>query len=430
MIKWIYPGLKVKRWLILAILGMLLFGIGTALLVGPQALEILNSKLLLHFIDKGNTDSYKIYVIGILLLGIGFFIVGFRNTIYSVTALLLPKNERLVEILYQKRYLQKGPHVVVIGGGTGLSVLLRGIKNYTSKATAIVTVADDGGSSGILRDELGILPPGDIRNCLLALADTEPLMEKLFQHRFATGSLKGHSFGNLFIAAMTETLGDFPKAVKESSKVLAVRGQVLPVTHQNVILYAVTEEGKVIKGESKIPIGESPISKVFLKPKSAQPFPEALEAIKTADIIVLGPGSLYTSVIPNLLVRGVAKEIKKSKALKIYVCNIMTQAGETGNYKASDHLKAILNHTVDGLVDYCLISTTPIPDDIQKNYLHEQARPVEADIDKVEALGVKPVTGNLTMVADVVRHDPDRLSKVIMNLYHQNVRGKTVHEVK
>ncbi|MCG0274810.1 MAG: YvcK family protein [Thermosediminibacteraceae bacterium] len=306
--------------------------------------------------------------------------------------------------------------IVAIGGGTGLPNLLRGLKKYTRDITAIVTVADDGGSSGILRDELKILPPGDIRNCLLALANTEPLMEKLFQYRFKTGSLKGHSFGNLFLAAMTEILGDFELAIKESSKVLAVSGQVLPSTLCDVVLVAEFEDGTVIRGESRIPRVGRKIKRIGIIPEDAKPLPEALEAVEKADAIILGPGSLYTSILPNLLIKDLARAVRNSKAKKIFIVNVMTQPGETDGYTAFDHVKTILDHAGDNLIDYVVINVEKIPDHLLQKYLADGAHPVECDDQKIRELGCNVILGELLGYAEVVRHDPIKLAKVIMDI--------------
>ncbi|MFA5524198.1 MAG: gluconeogenesis factor YvcK family protein, partial [Tissierellales bacterium] len=259
---------------------------------------------------------------------------------------------------YENKCLTKAPKVVVIGGGTGLSVFLRGLKEYTHDITAIVTVADDGGGSGILREDLGMLPPGDIRSCIIALANTEPAMEKLLQYRFKEGRLKGQSFGNLFIAAMNEIHGNFEKAIKEMSSVLAVTGKVLPMTLENVKLYARLEDEHIIEGESNISVKSceyrSRIDSVYIKPEKVKPVEEAIMAIREADCIVLGPGSLYTSVIPNILVEDIANEICQSKATKVYISNVMTQPGETDNYGVLEHVNAIIKHSKDCIIDYVI----------------------------------------------------------------------------
>jgi uncharacterized cofD-like protein len=290
----------------------------------------------------------------------------------------------------------------------------------TSNISAIVTVADDGGSSGRIRKDLGIIPPGDLRNCLVALADTEPLMEKLFQHRFGGGGdLAGHSFGNLFIAAMTEVLGDVELALKESSKVLAVRGQVLPSTIQIVRLFAEMEDGTIVEGESRIPMAEKRIKRVFIQPEDAPPVESALEAIKDADACILGPGSLYTSVLPNLLVKGMTEALRQTQAVKIYICNVMTQPGETDNYTASDHVKAILDHVGPGLVDYVVVNVQDVAQELREVYAEQGAYPVVADIAEIEALGVKVVEANLISETNLVRHDPLKLSRTIMGMVYK-----------
>ncbi len=272
-------------------------------------------------------------------------------------------------IANDKRILIKGPKIVAIGGGTGLGTMLRGLKAYSSNITAVVTVADDGCGSGILRQELGMLPPGDIRNCVLALADTEPLLEQLLQYRFQDGTLKGQSFGNLFLAAMDGISSSFEEAVRRMSDVLAVTGRVLPVTLDNVALCAELEDGSVICGESKIGAHNSfhkgKIKRVYLEPSGAKPLQEVLDAIGEADIVVLGPGSLYTSIIPNLLVKGICPAIRKSKALKLYVSNVMTQPSETEGYSVYGHIAALEEHSYKGIVDCCIVINAAIPSDLK-----------------------------------------------------------------
>ena len=281
-------------------------------------------------------------------------------------------------------------------------------------------MADDGGSSGRLREELGIIPPGDLRNCLVALADTEPLMEKLFQYRFTSGTeLKGHSFGNLFIAAMTEVTGDVEKALQESSKVLAVKGRVLPASTAHVRLDAIMEDGTLVEGESQIPEVHKKIARVKLFPEKVEPVEAALEAIREADAIILGPGSLYTSIMPNLLVQGVAETLRKSKAIKIYICNVMTQPGETDNYTASMHAKAILDHAGKGAIDYVLVNSAPIPADMRMEYAKEGSTPVVVDEKALHDLGVGFVKADIVNPADVAHHDPTKLMKNIMQMIYE-----------
>lgn len=309
--------------------------------------------------------------------------------------------------------------VVVVGGGTGLSTMLRGIKKYTENITAIVTVADDGGGSGVLRDDLGMLPPGDIRNCILALAETEPVMERLLSYRFTDGSLAGQSFGNLFLAAMHGISDNFEEAVKKVSDVLKVKGTVLPVTLTDVHINAHLEDGSVIKGECNISkglkIGDKKIKRIELVPDDAEILPDALESIKDADVVVLGPGSIYTSIIPNLIVNGVSEAICKTKARVIYVCNIMSQPGESDEMTAFDHVQAIINHSCEGMVDTCIVNTETIPLEFLKNYNLENASEVRIDEDKFEKAGIKLVKGNFISIKDgrLVRHDYDKLAKTI-----------------
>ena len=312
----------------------------------------------------------------------------------------------------------EGLRLVAIGGGTGLSTLLRGIKLYTRSISAVVTVSDDGGSSGRLRRELGMLPPGDIRNCLVALADSESLMTSLFRHRFRNGkgSLDGHSFGNLLIAALTEVTGDFEQAVKESSKVLAIRGRVLPSTLEDVVLVAELEDGTVVEGESVISRSTRPVRRLSLRPEAPAPLPEVMEAIDQAQAIVIGPGSIFTSVLPNLLVRGVADAIRRSRAVKIYVCNVMTQPGETTRFSASDHVAALNKHVGEGLFQFAIVNqATPAPE-VLEAYQREGAEVVAPDVERIEQMGLSPVRSDVLSRTNLARHDPDRLAETILDL--------------
>ncbi|MBM7644989.1 putative cofD-like protein [Scopulibacillus daqui] len=314
--------------------------------------------------------------------------------------------------------MNKRPKVVAIGGGTGLSVLLRGLKKEEMDITAIVTVADDGGSSGILRNELQIPPPGDIRNVLIALSETEPLFEKLLQHRFENGNgLTGHSVGNLLLAAMTSITGDFAKGISEISRVLNVKGQVLPAANQSIILKAVMADGTLVEGESFIPKANKKIKRVFLEPNDIQPLPETIEAIQEADLIVLGPGSLYTSVLPNLLVPRISEEIQKAKAKKVYICNVMTQKGETDQFTASDHVKVLLNHVSEDFLDYVLVNNKTIPTRILERYATEGAAPVIYDQKELESLGFKIISDRIIKYdRSVIRHNEKVLTKWLMSL--------------
>lgn len=424
LLKWLYPGMKFKRWLLLFSVGVMLVSLGLALVFNYKYLDYIEEAIFRAvYLWRGSYDYTFSTLIGlaVILIGTALMLIATRYTIRSVIMVLLPDNsERLVDIIYEKRRLGKGPTVAVVGGGHGLSVLLRGIKSATSNVTAVVTVADDGGSSGRLREELGIIPPGDLRNCLVALADTEPLMEKLFQYRFRGESeLAGHSFGNLFIAAMNEVTGDVEKALQESSKVLAVKGQVLPASKDHVRLDAVMEDGTVVEGESNIPEVHKRIHRVRLFPEHVQPVQSALDALRSADAIILGPGSLYTSIMPNLLVDGVAETLRKSKAVKIYICNVMTQPGETDGYTASMHAKAIIDHGGRGVIDYMLVNSTTISSDMQEYYAEKGAYPVEVDEEAINALGIGFLKADIINETDVIRHDPDKLCRNVMKMIYR-----------
>ena len=400
-LKWLLPGMKVKRWIITCSMGVALVAIGSIVLIA------------------GKFPGSHGLGISIIVLGSLVVIYGIKRMVKSFIKVFLPqqKEGELVNIVYHHRQLEKGPKIVVIGGGTGLSVLLHGLKEQSSNITAIVTVADDGGSSGRLREQFDILPPGDIRNCLVALADAEPLMRDLFQFRFGNESeLKGHSFGNLFITALSKVTGDFEKAIKESSKVLAIRGRVIPSTFDKVQLVAEHQNGQKTKGETKIVEQQSPIKRVFLDPANCTPSKESFEAIDDADIIILGPGSLYTSVIPNLLVTGIADRVALSPAPKVYVCNVMTQPGETDNYTAFDHLNTIISHTRPDIVNSCIVNTGAVPPELLKKYEEESAYPILADSDRIIEKGYGVIEEDIISTEDYVRHGPKRLSKIIIDL--------------
>lgn len=400
ILKWFYPGMRVKRWFFTTLGGIIIVSVGVIFAFKEYTLV-------------------SVFGWVIILCGITLVVLGIGKMIISLITLFLPEGEReLVNILYQRRYLERGPKVVAIGGGHGLSNLLFGLKEYTSNLTAIVTVADSGGSSGRLREEFNIVAPGDIRNCLVALADAPALMGELFQFRFAEDSqLKGHNFGNLFLTAMVQlTGGDFEKAVKESSRVLAIRGKVVPSTVHNVHLVAEYKDGSRTVGEAKIPRANARIERLCLEPKDIWPTEEALEAIAGADIIILGPGSLYTSVIPNLIIRGVAEAIQRSSAYKIYICNVMTQPGETDGYSASDHVKALVKHAGEGIIDVCLVNDAIAPEEALERYRQEGAYPVKVDVDHIKDLGCKVVAEDLLGVNDYVRHDSKKLTKVLIDL--------------
>jgi len=323
----------------------------------------------------------------------------------------------------------RGLHVVALGGGTGLSTLLRGLKEYVSRRrddsgkarrpisdlTAIVTVTDDGGSSGRLRRENRILPPGDIRNCMVALSQDETLLSRLFQYRFHAGhGLIGHSFGNLFLAALTHVTGDFAEAVRVSSKVLAIRGRIFPSTVSNVTLVATLQNGRKVHGETRISASRSPIRKLSLLPRTARPLPKAVEAIQQADLILLGPGSLYTSTLPNLLIPEIANAIAKSSAPRVYIANLMTQPGETSGYALADHLRAIQRHTARRVIDWVVANRQVVSAEVAKRYRAEGAEPVAIDIRDLQALGYRIVLDNLLEEHGVIRHNPKRLAHLLL----------------
>src|ERR1043166_2878655 len=329
----------------------------------------------------------------------------------------------------------RGIRVVAIGGGTGLSTLLKGLKQYTVRAgdappsssapeavyiydlTALVTVSDDGGSSGRLRRELGMLPPGDVRNCLVAVSEDENLISKLFQYRFSSsGDLEGHNFGNLFLAALTAMTGDFAAAVKQAAEILATRGHILPATSANVQLEAIMDDGSHVLGETNINASQRRIVELQIVPANPEPLPQALAAIAAADVITMGPGSLFTSLVTNLLVRGIPEAIANSAAVKVFICNLMTEANESLNMKASDHIKAIYAHSPRRICDYPLVNTAPVSASMRERYAEEHAQQVEADIPAIEQLGVRCIPGNFILEKHFGRHDTERLCQELLRL--------------
>ncbi|RKL68415.1 hypothetical protein CR203_08030 [Salipaludibacillus neizhouensis] len=312
----------------------------------------------------------------------------------------------------------KKANVVVLGGGTGLSVILRGLKTFPVDISAIVTVADDGGSSGRLRKELNIPPPGDIRNVLVALSEVEPLVEELFQHRFTNGNgLSGHSLGNLLLAGMTSITGDFAQGVREISRVLNVKGKVIPASNDSITLHAEYEDGSKVEGESNIPLAGKKIKRVFIEPAETKPMREAIQAIEEADLVVLGPGSLYTSVIPNILVSGMKEALERTDAWKVYICNVMTQPGETDNYTVSDHVRAIDDHSNAKLVDAVLFNTQTIPSSYVERYKSQGAVNVRVDAKELQDMGVQIIGDDLLLFDnDLVRHDPIKVSQRLVSL--------------
>lgn len=418
--EWFKPGIRIKRYLLLGIVGIACISIGFSFMLREIYVSFIERMLSLFLIISG------MVVIG---LSIKYMFNTIMHAITGTGFRVSLDSERLRNLLFEKRILIKGPKIVTIGGGTGLSTMLRGLKEYSSNITAIVTVADDGGGSGVLRQDLGMLPPGDIRNCILALADTEPIMQQLLQYRFQDGGLKGQSFGNLFLAAMDGISTNFEEAVRNMSEVLAVTGKVLPVTLQNVQLCCELEDGFVVCGESKIghhdEFHPGRIKKVYTDPSKVEALSEVIEAIKEADIIVLGPGSLYTSVIPNLIVDGVADAISQSKAIKAYVANVMTQPGETEGYSVADHIKAIENHSYKGIVDYCLVNTQAVDNELLERYSLDKAEMVKIDYPELFKSGITVIGGDFAIVKNgLIRHNSIKLAEAIISLVAEEVLAK------
>ncbi|MFD1848989.1 gluconeogenesis factor YvcK family protein [Oceanobacillus bengalensis] len=313
---------------------------------------------------------------------------------------------------------EKLPRVVVIGGGTGMPVLLRGLKNLPISLTALVTVADDGGSTGRIRNEMAIPAPGDIRNVIAALSDAEPMLLNLFQHRFSVGNgLSGHSMGNLLLAAMTSITGDFYDGIKEISRVLNVKGNIYPISNQNMSLNAVFEDGSIVRGESNIPLVNKRIDRVFLNPESIQPLPNAVRAIEQADLVVISPGSLFTSIMPNLIIPQIDIALRKTQGKVVYVCNVMTQAGETTGFSASDHVQAINNHIGEGCLDAIIVHNEPIEKSVRAVYAEENAEPVIYDIEKLVNMGIEIIEGDIiNHFHTTVRHDKDKIAKLLYSI--------------
>jgi uncharacterized cofD-like protein len=423
--KWLYPGLGVKRWLLLLLLGIATLGLAFAHLLYDASDSALSLSPGWYTLTLQAVPNWA-RILGLVLIGFGLSALSIYQLNRSLLAAFVPPGSTsVVDTVYRHRHRQRGPKVVAVGGGTGLNILLSGLKEYTDHITAVVTVADDGGSSGRLRRELGVLPPGDFRNCIAALADDEALTTQLFQYRFPTVrreaengyALEGHNFGNLFITAMVNVTGSFEKALVEAGRVLAIRGQILPSTLENVTLCAdLVDEAAAIRrvaGESAIPEARLPIERVYLEPSSPPAYPPALRAILDADLIALGPGSLFTSVMPNLLVDDITRAIRASNALKVYVCNVATQPGETDGFNVGDHAGAIKRHVGAGLLAFVLANN---------NFDHS----LPADWSLTPVSIVTPVDADYEVfAADVVdegrpwRHHPGKLARVLMTMVEQ-----------
>ena len=429
---WLVPGLRIKRWFALSIVGSILAFVGVTFVfkLEPLYYIVKKAKELFHIVPPEPVGILFIFVGAIL------FLLAWKKTNISMmevdSAEERRKRKSMGEVLYRRMKLDHGPKIVAIGGGTGLSMLLRGIKKITNNITAVVTVGDDGGSSGRLREQMGVLPPGDIRNCIAALADDDVIVTKLFQYRFRNGEgLEGHSFGNLFITAMTAVCGDMVTAIKESSKVLLIRGRVLPATCDDMKLYAKMEDDSIVRGESNIPEAGKKIMQLCCEPSDCRPTPDVVEAIHNADLIIMGPGSLYTSIISNFLVKDITKAVWQSKAKKIYVCNAMTQVGETDNYSVSDHVKTIFDHVrmpeIDdsnkNFFDAVLVNNY-MPRNLAEKYEQAGSLPVEIDITELRRLKVEVVERNLLEDnrEGLVRHNCSKVAKAIYYWYKRAVK--------
>jgi uncharacterized cofD-like protein len=421
--QWLAPGLFVKRWFMVTLAGVVLIGLGVAIWV-----RLMPIRSIVEFADSllfriSTVVPNKIS--GPIILAMGFFLLfwGQMRSLKAVSGALDPHSEKtLLEMLMSNRRRNRGPKIVAIGGGTGLSTLLRGLKNYSANITAIVTVADDGGSSGRLRRDFGVLPPGDIRNCIAALADEEKLLTELFQYRFQAGEgLEGHSFGNLFLTAMSDITGDLERGIAASSKVLAIQGRVLPATLTHVDLWAELADGRRIEGESRITSAGGQIVKIGCIPEKPPALPAVLKAISESDYIVIGPGSLYTSVIPNLLVPEIAQAIAKRRVPCIYVCNIMSQPGETTGYSVSDHIKAIDHACGQQLFDAVLIQKNSPSLACLDRYAQEDSFPVLLDEEAVDKLGRQVLSVNVMEEDEKgsLRHNSRRLGRALFFWYRQ-----------
>lgn len=417
------PGLK--RWIAVIVFGIAVIVFGVLVLLGKHPVHY-TIQAFTHALQEITEDlPHRISgMIAVSLGGIAVFLAMLRITSSILGAYLPDDRESIPDVLYRKRHLERGPKVVVIGGGHGLSNLLRGLKGFTNNITAVVTVGDDGGSSGRLRQELGVLPPGDIRNCITSLADEDKLVTDLFKYRFEQGDgLEGHSFGNLFLTAVCAiTNGDMLEAARVASRVLNSCGQVLPSTLSSMTLVAEMEDGRVIRGESMIPEADARIRNLYCEPEQPEATPEALQAIAEADMIVLGPGSLYTSIIPNLLVKGISEAILRAPARKVYVCNVMTQKGETTNFTVGDHVEALLQHA--GLARGS--SSIPANRFIEGVMVNVQApvidpklqiSPVRYDPERLRQFGVRPILRPLVSSDFPGHHDANRLATSLMLWY-------------
>ncbi len=413
---WLIPGLHIKRWFLLTLFGTVLMTLGVLILFDIR--PIYYTMQFIH--DVAANVSTELIAFSLVCFGAAIFFKSWQKT--NLSMLNGTDDQTVLESLYRTYKLNRGPNIVAIGGGTGLSTLLKGIKRITNNITAIVTVGDDGGSSGRLREEMGILPPGDIRNCIAALAKDEDLVTNLFQYRFKTGEgLEGHSFGNLFLTALCAITGDFLSAIKETSNVLSIRGRVLPSTLDDMKLVAEMEDGSIVRGESNIPEAGVKIKRIYTDPAECAPLKDVIKALKEADLIIIGPGSLYTSVIPNLLIKEIVKTIAASRAKKLYVANIMTQPGETDNYALSDHINAILSHAGNKNIMETVLINNYLPENLAQKYEEQDQYPVKMDVENLQ--GLKVFSRKLIEESKdgLVRHSSNKLARAI-DLWYR--RGK------
>jgi uncharacterized cofD-like protein len=416
LFNWLQPGMHVKRWLVLLIFGMAFLSLGASYLLREVYLSFTFHEAFYYI----TLQMIPQWIRGIIFLTVSLSIIGIAvwklNTSLLYAFIRPGRGPSVVQSIYNKRVLGKGPRIAALGGGTGLSILLRGLKGHTSNLTAIVTVADDGGSTGRLRDEFGILAPGDIRQCVAALAESEPLMSKLFQYRFESGDgLEGHSFGNLFLVAMARVTGNFEEALRETSRVLNVRGTILPSTLEDITLSATTHDGVLVKGEHNISMNGTGVKELYLEPPDAEAHPDAIRAIMEAELVLIGPGSLYTSVLPNLLVPDIQKALRETEARVVFVTNVATEAGETDNFTVGDHVQAIEAHVGEGLIDAIVannniavgfpegVNSTPVDLTVDENFKHGNMYLCKADVVAIE---------------NRYCHDPLKLAAVIVDLYN------------
>ena len=419
--KWLHPGLHIKRWLFLFGLGMMCSSFGIILTFNYQWLGELEEWAFRLLYEMTGHYNYTILAsLGILVILLGLVVMAWatRRLIRTMIGVVMPgESENLSDLIFSNLQLSKGPKVVVIGGGTGLSVMLRGLKAKTYNLTAVVTVADDGGSTGRIRQDLDIIAPGDLRNCLVALVDKEGLMEKLFAHRFGgSGNLTGHSFGNLFIAALIEVLGDVEEAMDATSKVLRDRGKVIPASAEKIRLNAEMTDGRIVEGESQIPHAHGKIKRVFTTPEHPKAIQSAVRAIQEADAIVLGPGSLYTSIMPNLCVPDIVQAVRTSKAPKIYICNVMTQPGETDDYTVSDHVKAINRQAGGRVIDFVIANNGDVDPAVLQRYVATGSHPVIIDKKEVSQAGATLILSDLINKENSATHDTKKLANVLFDL--------------